>query len=242
MHKILIVGDMTFKRSGYCRRAVQQGHRILLASDAPQGLDLLRAEKPDCLILDHTIPRVETCATLKRLRRERSSVPVVVMTPATQNEARRHYQRLGVRKFVERPLDGEICHRMTEHVLTSARRWEGSYSPHYESCESGIELTAPPTEIDSQESESASHVVAAENPVATSDVASPCISLVGWPEKPVPRVRKNRHIAWKKEILRPFSALHRGWEAFREGLTTTVTVPRLARAMAMLFSGHVLRS
>ena len=124
----------------------------------------------------------------------------------------------------------------------SARRWEGSYSPHHESGEDEIELTGAPTAINSEGEQSAPQASLAVKPAPVSEISSPCVALVGWSEKPARRVRKDRLVAWKKEALRPFSALQRSWESFRESLPATLSVPRLARAMAMLLTGHVLRT
>ena len=79
MSRILLVDDETNLRHtvGYALR--REGHEVATAEDGEKGLEIFRATKPDLVILDLMLPRMDGLAVCRAIRRE-SDVPVIMLT------------------------------------------------------------------------------------------------------------------------------------------------------------------
>jgi DNA-binding response OmpR family regulator len=79
MSRILLVDDETNLRHtvGYALR--REGYEVATAEDGEKGIDTFRAMKPDLVILDVMLPRMDGLAVCRAIRRE-SDVPVIMLT------------------------------------------------------------------------------------------------------------------------------------------------------------------
>ena len=58
----------------------QDGHKVMTASTGSQGLRLARESKPDLIILDLMLPRLDGMEICRVLRDEGSRVPIIMLT------------------------------------------------------------------------------------------------------------------------------------------------------------------
>jgi DNA-binding response OmpR family regulator len=79
MTRILLVDDEANLRHtvGYALR--REGYEIASAEDGEKGLELFRSTKPDLVVLDVMLPRMDGLAVCRAIRRE-SDVPVIMLT------------------------------------------------------------------------------------------------------------------------------------------------------------------
>jgi DNA-binding response OmpR family regulator len=78
--RILLVEDDR-RISGFLRRGLEaEGHRVLLAEDGRDGLDQVRQETIDLVILDRMIPYVDGLEVCRIIRQERRPVLVLMLT------------------------------------------------------------------------------------------------------------------------------------------------------------------
>jgi CheY-like chemotaxis protein len=82
MKKILIVEDDQVVASAYQRRFVKAGFIVEVAEDGLEGLQLATAAKPDVVLLDLLMPRLDGLEMLKYIRThpDLASLPVVVFS------------------------------------------------------------------------------------------------------------------------------------------------------------------
>jgi CheY-like chemotaxis protein len=61
---------------------VDEGHRVLTASNAAHGVDVLKKEKPDIIFLDYMMPVMDGAAMLSRVASNPAwrDIPVVMMS------------------------------------------------------------------------------------------------------------------------------------------------------------------
>ncbi len=80
--KILIVDDEASVVSILRRRLEAEGYDVLSAPDGTQGLEQARTERPDLIISDVSMPRMDGYTFVKTLRAtpELSRIPVIVLT------------------------------------------------------------------------------------------------------------------------------------------------------------------
>jgi DNA-binding response OmpR family regulator len=80
MERILIIEDELHMRTALADVLAGEGYRPLTATDGRSGLERALAEKPDLILLDIMMPRLdgyEVCAELRRLE---NAVPILMLT------------------------------------------------------------------------------------------------------------------------------------------------------------------
>lgn len=79
------------------------GFAVLTAEDGAAGLALARARRPDAIVLDLGLPRVDGLDVIRALRRE-SSVPIVILTARGDETDRVTGLELGADDYVVKPF------------------------------------------------------------------------------------------------------------------------------------------
>jgi CheY-like chemotaxis protein len=68
MARILLVEDNEMNRDMLSRRLSRNGHAVLLATDGQQAIDMARAEQPDIVLMDLSLPVIDGWEAARRLR------------------------------------------------------------------------------------------------------------------------------------------------------------------------------
>ena len=82
MKKILIVEDEPVLQKAFGDLLSGEGHRISSALDGENGLKMVKAEKPDLVLLDLILPKMHGLEVLRQLKEspETKDVPVIILT------------------------------------------------------------------------------------------------------------------------------------------------------------------
>ncbi len=78
--KILVVEDEATLQKALNDVLTQEGYEVLSALDGAAGLDLAKKEKPDLILLDIILPKMDGFDVLKNLKKEGSEIPVIILT------------------------------------------------------------------------------------------------------------------------------------------------------------------
>jgi len=90
----------------------KEKYRLLAANDAETGLVTARKQKPDLIILDIMLPKMDGLEFLRTLRRE-SQVPVVLLTAKRSELDRILGLKLGADDYIVKPFSvGELMARV----------------------------------------------------------------------------------------------------------------------------------
>ena len=73
---------------------------MLQASDGAEGLDLIKNEKPDLILLDLSMPSVSGYQVLEELQEAKSDTPVIVISNTDDPEAISRTRALGIKEYV----------------------------------------------------------------------------------------------------------------------------------------------
>ena len=106
------------------------GYEVLAAENGVQALELVRAERPDLVILDVMMPGksgYDVCAEMKG-DPELRAIPVVMLTAKNLEEDQYWGRELGADEYITKPYDPEELERAVEKILTLRERGE-SYHP-----------------------------------------------------------------------------------------------------------------
>lgn len=82
MRKVLLIDDDPVVTTMYAKMLREQGFEVEIAGNGEEGLEAIRRQLPDVVLLDLDLPKVSGISLLKTVRnRQRSkSLPVVILT------------------------------------------------------------------------------------------------------------------------------------------------------------------
>ena len=107
------------------RSTLDEGFTIAEAEDGERALELLRAFRPDLVVLDWKMPGRWGGEILDELRRERPALPVIVLTAERRAQHRQLAEHLGADVFLTKPFSPLELLAAVERLLTRLRAEEG---------------------------------------------------------------------------------------------------------------------
>ncbi len=78
--KILIVDDEPGITLGLADQLEMEGYDVLVRSDGISGLEAICTEKPDLVLLDVMMPRMDGYEVCRRIRKEDDTLPILMLT------------------------------------------------------------------------------------------------------------------------------------------------------------------
>ena len=93
--------------------AMQDGMSLSSAETAEEGLQRVRSDRPDLVLLDLHLPDGNGTEVLRKLKEDHttSSIPIVAVTADARSEQQRQVLDAGADAYVTKPID-------IEHLLT----------------------------------------------------------------------------------------------------------------------------
>ncbi len=82
MAKILIVEDNEMNRDMLSRRLQRKGFEVLLAVDGEEGLQMVRSERPDLVLMDLSLPRMDGWQAARHIKADPQlqNIPIIALT------------------------------------------------------------------------------------------------------------------------------------------------------------------
>jgi len=80
MAKVLVVDDDKNLRLLYEQELSEEGHEVTLAGSGPEALDYLKAQRPDLIILDISMPGMDGIEALGKILAKDRTMPVILNT------------------------------------------------------------------------------------------------------------------------------------------------------------------
>ena len=115
--KILVIDDDPDILDALIMILESQGYQVVSARNGIEGLDSLKAENPDLMILDLLMPKMDGFTVCKELQDPRWSkyrdMPILILTSVREEVSRRRYEletglELNVNDYVEKPISPDI--------------------------------------------------------------------------------------------------------------------------------------
>ena len=117
--RILVVDDETDLLSMVEMRLTANGYEVITAQDGQEGLDKAKSEKPDLMILDLMLPKMDgykVCALLKKDARY-SKTPIILFTARAQEDDKQLGSEVGADAYITKPFDPDTLLVKIEELL-----------------------------------------------------------------------------------------------------------------------------
>jgi DNA-binding response OmpR family regulator len=130
--RVLIVEDDASIMLGLRINLETEGYVVLLAEDGEKGLEMARAERPDLLILDVMLPKLNGLQVLQTLRREGLAMPIIMLSARTAEMDKVTGLELGAEDYVAKPFSlAELLARVRAALRRGPRAAEGPRSHEF---------------------------------------------------------------------------------------------------------------
>lgn len=122
--KILIVEDNQDSRELVVKVLKNKGYQTIEAADGEEALEKIAAEKPDLILLDISIPKIDGYEVAKRLKsqEEFKDIPIVALTAHAMKGDREKVIVAGFEGYISKPIN---VRELPEQVRSYLRgKWE----------------------------------------------------------------------------------------------------------------------
>jgi len=102
MAKVLVIDDEQGIRALLDTLLRRKGYDVIVAESGEKGLECLRRERPDVLVLDLKMPGMDGLTVLRQVRSLDPIMPVIILTGAGTAETEQRVRALGVTEYVEK--------------------------------------------------------------------------------------------------------------------------------------------
>lgn len=107
MSKILLVEDNEMNRDMLSRRLVRKGYEVIVAVDGREGVDVARAEAPDLILMDMSLPVMDGWEASRTLKADATTrtIPIIALTAHALSEDRQSALDAGCDDYDTKPVD-----------------------------------------------------------------------------------------------------------------------------------------
>ncbi len=126
---ILVVDDCVSDRRVLVALLVPTGHRLLEAESGAEALKIVREEKPDLVIVDVLMPKMDGYEFVRKLRLDRKIAHTTVVFYTAhyiKEESRKLAKACGVRHIIVKPVQSEEVLERVNEALAMRPRARGS--------------------------------------------------------------------------------------------------------------------
>lgn len=119
MAKILVVDDSPTILEVITAILTQEGHEVVTAMDGLEGLNKARSEKPDLIILDVMLPRMQGYQVCRLLKFDENykEIPILMYTSKDQEDHKITGLKTGADAYLIKPIEQDrLVTLVKEHL------------------------------------------------------------------------------------------------------------------------------
>jgi twitching motility two-component system response regulator PilH len=108
IQRILIVDDSPVERHLLTDLLTGYGYQVIVATDGAQGVEAVKREKPDLVLMDVVMPGINGFQATRTLSRDEATrhIPVILCTSKSEETDKVWGMRQGAQDYVTKPIDG----------------------------------------------------------------------------------------------------------------------------------------
>jgi chemosensory pili system protein ChpA (sensor histidine kinase/response regulator) len=102
---VMVVDDSLTVRKITGRMLAREGYEVATAKDGVDALQQLQDLRPDCILLDVEMPRMDGFEFTRNVRADADTraIPIIMITSRTADKHRNHAIELGVNEYMGKP-------------------------------------------------------------------------------------------------------------------------------------------
>ncbi len=102
---VMVVDDSLTVRKITSRMLTREGYEVATAKDGVDGLQQLQDIRPDCILLDVEMPRMDGFEFARNVRADSRTrhIPIIMITSRTADKHRNHATEIGVNEYMGKP-------------------------------------------------------------------------------------------------------------------------------------------
>ncbi len=106
---VMVVDDSLTVRKITGRMLTREGYEVATAKDGVDALQQLQDLRPDCILLDVEMPRMDGFEFARNVRADEATrrIPIIMITSRTADKHRNHALELGVNEYMGKPYQEE---------------------------------------------------------------------------------------------------------------------------------------
>ena len=117
---ILVIDDELGPRESI-RMVFKDTHNVFLAEDGFKGIEILKKEDIDVIILDLKMPKINGIETLKKIREIDKDVPVIILTGYGDVDTAKKAIHYGTMEFLSKPFNVEDIIKIVNKAIEGRR-------------------------------------------------------------------------------------------------------------------------
>jgi CheY-like chemotaxis protein len=124
MPKILIIDDNEENRDALSRRLQRRGFQVVLAEDGLEGMEKVRLEKPDVVLMDMNMPKLDGWEATRQLKADQATrnVPIIAVTSHAMSGDRERSLEVGCADYHTKPVEMAKLLGQIEAILVPGRK------------------------------------------------------------------------------------------------------------------------
>ena len=83
----------------------KQGYESISTTSASEGLEKLRSERPDAVLLDIRMPDMDGIEVMRRIRTINKDIPIIMATAVVDKKVAQDASDLGATDYIIKPFD-----------------------------------------------------------------------------------------------------------------------------------------
>ena len=99
------------------------GYDVITATDGAEALETARAEKPDLILLDVMLPKLDGYRVCRLLKFDQNykAIPIIMLTAKTEEQAMATGIRTGANQYLTKPVDPDTLLGAVAEELAKAQ-------------------------------------------------------------------------------------------------------------------------
>lgn len=118
MVKILVVDDAAFMRLRCSKLLTEVGYEVIEACNGAEAVEKYKEVKPDGVLLDITMPKMDGIVTLQEIKKLDPRAQVAMVTAMGQRSMVMSALEAGAKDFIVKPFDGPRVLSTVEKLLS----------------------------------------------------------------------------------------------------------------------------
>src|SRR5436190_925408 len=124
--RILVVDDIETNRDILVMRLSTQGYELLQAADGEEALAIARKERPDLILLDVMMPKIDGIEVCRQLKADQSLsfMPIILVTAKTDSKDVVAGLEAGADEYLSKPIDQMALLARVKSVLRQKQLYD----------------------------------------------------------------------------------------------------------------------